>query len=1056
MPAIKYRIKLRSGRIVGPFFAEQIAELYLKKHINGTENAQVFPGGVWAKCESIPELLEQISIALISGEKKPPEKINEEHSLSSVKVPEIEVSEEKSLKEESEIDNFLEFKFAVDEAPIEIPVDYDQLEKNFQKNVDQGKSKNQNESKNSIDKTRVIKSGHKKNPLNKTVVNVDMKSFKDNQDFAEEIKQDEVQNELKDNENQNIEPRASDKTQAVSLKDMIHELRQKTHDGEIEIEKKIIEDNKEKTSIATLISPPTPKAVEKKEPQKKAMKPIVLLAFIAIFIVIFFPDENQKFGDQKPQYSVISFPIPDKYEDSNKAANDLKEGVKLYNKGTYLDRLKSSEKFKQSLEAKFQDNPQALGWLVLNDAELLPNSLEQEKGITNLFRLIQLARGRVITDINVAMGTALFYGQIKKTTTALTTIENYLRVQSKPSSKLYGIYLDLLIKGGRWVDAGKVYEQLSAVKDPPADSYLPMSRFLSQAGKSDEAKAMLEKGLQRFPQSISLFLEYCSYLLGDQNFKTFEKALTNIKKVNSENAPNHMARFLEYLGMLDIVKKKPESAVVNFKKALAIYESDELRSKLSSLEIGGSQRVESLIRESKIIDMIGKSKIAENERRWDEAYKLAIDAADLSENYIPSQLWLASIQTKRGYFNSAIETLEKLQKDNPLNGNINYSLIATYIQARKFDLVQHMLGQISGTKLGRTSEFAYQMGAYYRKINNTGLAIKWFNDSIAINPVNDQAYFDLAEIYFEGRKYDRSKIYASKALELDPENSIYHGMIARILYETENVDVAIGYLRDVLETKQDDPYLMSEIAIHYKRSDRIKEFETHQAKIHDLTNPTQNFYDFMIYISKLNDNTDNVIKYCNELLKINPGVMEIRLILGESYLKKGNYKDALTAFDSVKQRLISYPRVNYWIAKTYLQLKDYEKAKNASMDEIKYNPVLEFGHFALGETYRQQQKYPEALLSFEKALSLNGRSIEILSALAWIKHRQNYPNIARDFYEKILKIEPGNPETHKQMGLVYKDLGQGSLAIEQLKIYLDLDPGAPDRGQIESLIRQLQ
>ena len=64
MLTLKYRIKLKSGRIVGPFVPKQIGELYSKNHIDGTEDAQVFPGGAWERADTFPELLEQIVSAV--------------------------------------------------------------------------------------------------------------------------------------------------------------------------------------------------------------------------------------------------------------------------------------------------------------------------------------------------------------------------------------------------------------------------------------------------------------------------------------------------------------------------------------------------------------------------------------------------------------------------------------------------------------------------------------------------------------------------------------------------------------------------------------------------------------------------------------------------------------------------------------------------------------------------------------------------------------------------------------------------------------------------------
>ena len=43
----KYRIRLRNGRVIGPFINNQLLELKSKGHIQGNEEAQIFPTGEW-------------------------------------------------------------------------------------------------------------------------------------------------------------------------------------------------------------------------------------------------------------------------------------------------------------------------------------------------------------------------------------------------------------------------------------------------------------------------------------------------------------------------------------------------------------------------------------------------------------------------------------------------------------------------------------------------------------------------------------------------------------------------------------------------------------------------------------------------------------------------------------------------------------------------------------------------------------------------------------------------------------------------------------------------
>ena len=47
----KYRIRLVTGRVIGPFEKAQLFELKAKGHIKGGEEAQVFPTGNWMPIE---------------------------------------------------------------------------------------------------------------------------------------------------------------------------------------------------------------------------------------------------------------------------------------------------------------------------------------------------------------------------------------------------------------------------------------------------------------------------------------------------------------------------------------------------------------------------------------------------------------------------------------------------------------------------------------------------------------------------------------------------------------------------------------------------------------------------------------------------------------------------------------------------------------------------------------------------------------------------------------------------------------------------------------------
>jgi tetratricopeptide (TPR) repeat protein len=653
------------------------------------------------------------------------------------------------------------------------------------------------------------------------------------------------------------------------------------------------------------------------------------------------------------------------------------------------------------------------------------------------------------------MGTALFYMNLKKYHTAIKIIENYLRV-SKPSVKIYAVYLDVLVRAGDLVKAKPVFDKLTSIKKKPVEAYLVMAKYLELDEKHSEATELLKLAGQLHPTSVAVLLDYSKQVLREENFKKYKKILGVIKALKAEQSPVFYSRYLESLGILSAVRNKNELAVKYFKKALTISESNELRSKLAALEIGGSENVEKLIVESKIVELLRKSKIYIKESKWNRAFSTAIEAADMDENYIPAQLLLADIQIKRGYFASAIKTLLELKKDWPIHNRINFILINAYISSFKLSEAKRQISILSQSKFVNSAEYASLLGRYFVKKGNVKTANNWFKESLKRNPINDEDYYIMAKMYLKYRRYKKSKGMLSKAISLDPLNVDYRALYAKILYELDSAETAIGYLRNELEKNKDNPKLLGDIAVYYYKNGQMTEFKRYKEKVEKLTTRDPSFYQFLITAAKLDDRVEDVIINAKELIKVNPGDLETRMLLGEYLLQQKEYNEALIIFKSIEERLVAYPKANYFIAKTYLAMNKLDLALEAGEKEKKLNPTLSEGHYITGEIHRLKKNLVHSRKNLEIAISKNAKNEEALMSLGWIKYKQNNLEQARELYLRAYKVNKNNAQTHKMLGYIYRGIGQSSQAIDSFQTYLNLSPAAPDRAQIKRLMRVLK
>jgi tetratricopeptide (TPR) repeat protein len=339
---------------------------------------------------------------------------------------------------------------------------------------------------------------------------------------------------------------------------------------------------------------------------------------------------------------------------------------------------------------------------------------------------------------------------------------------------------------------------------------------------------------------------------------------------------------------------------------------------------------------------------------------------------------------------------------------------------------------------------------------NNSLAARWYNEAINRDPLSDYDLYQLAKIFLKIKKFNESKTRIAKALVLDPKNSDYLALNAEILFEQDNTDTAIGYLRYAIADIGENPKLLSAIATLYYKSNQTKEFQNYYKRIQQLPKKDEGFYEFLIYASKLEDKKVDYINYSRELLKLNPGNLKVRLDLGELFAESKRYPEAIDEFNEVRSRLVSYPKVHYMLAKVYLAQGDVKKAKEMALKELNLNPALDSAYFIVGEVYKAEGEYQEAILKYEMAISLNPRSVDALMSLAWIRLAQNYASESLELYNRAMREDKNNPEIHKQLGYAYKAAGQRALAKEKFEDYLKLSPAAVDKEQIELQIKNLQ
>lgn len=1079
---VKYRIRLKNERVIGPFSTEEIGELFLKGHIDGTEMCQQFPIGDWKQLKLFPNLAEVVK--KIQDEKSKVTKSEVTSATANTKKESTRTNHAIPASIANPADatkpniSFNEFKFGKD---VKIEVNYAELEKKY-------KEENPDVPYNDgIEKTVIIRRGPSApskatTEMEKTViVKPKFEPPKPEKKVVKEIVKAAPIVELKPVEPVKTEEEmVNEKTEFINLAQVLPSINAQLSVSEVELEQKAkIEDNIEKKRLRDLqeimireqaiedgeeveeeeeaeeVSKDgkvnETKVVVKKK--KKGMSIIAILAFLGIFYFFLQPEEKVK--DTGPLYVEIKFPITTPSENIPASNAALQEARTLYSQGTYKKRALASGYYTNSLANRFSGN-EALGETILTYAELLDNTKDRAQAANTLYKFIQLADSKLLSDPSAATGTAHFYGMIGKYQTGIYTIKNYLRAGNKPNPKMLTYYLNLLQNAGELPEAKKTYDVLTKIPKKPYESYYYLAQFNIADDKISEAKAILEEGLKYYPGSVLLLLQYSDILLKEQALKNFEDTLKKVKAFEAENSPVFLADYYRQLGYLAALKNKTKDASTYFKNSLALKESDELRDTLAKLDLGGDKISQTLILESKVLELLKKAKQEYRGKNMDLAFQFAIEAVDASPDYIPAVLFQAKLNTERGFFESAIYSLQRIIAVHQQNNQLKKMLVEVYIKSYKFEEAERMLSEMAQTKYATSSQYASLMAQYADAKKNPIIAIKWYDRALSRDPLSDDDMYKMSKILVRNRRYPEARNRLSKALLLDPKNVYYHALYSEILYEQDGTDTAIGYLRDIISEIGEDPILISAITTAYFKSGQIKEFQSYLKKVQAMPKKDEGFYEFLVAAAKLEGRKEDYIKLSRDLLKLNPGNLRMRMELGELLYEEKRYDESILEFTEIKDKLVSYPRVHYQLARVYLAKNDMVKAKEMALKELELNPNLDAAHFIVGEVHRLNKEYREAIVKYEKAISLNPKSVDALMAMGFIRLSQNYANESIELFGRAMKEDPSNPLIHKQMGDAYRAAGQRALAKEKYEDYLKLNPVAQDKDLIESLIRSLK
>jgi len=376
------------------------------------------------------------------------------------------------------------------------------------------------------------------------------------------------------------------------------------------------------------------------------------------------------------------------------------------------------------------------------------------------------------------------------------------------------------------------------------------------------------------------------------------------------------------------------------------------------------------------------------------------DAALLTE--------LAAAYTSVGQAQKAEDTFRKALRIQPNNGRARYGLGALLLARGETDKAVGELKQASLAEPGNKEIHRLLSEAYLRKgdVKNAD-----YEKVLSGTPQKPDAtpkidHLGLGDGYKARKDYEMAIAEYRLRLSDDPTDGVAQQRLADCLLAIGREDDAIGYYREALRNKVDNPQLHLNLAGIYE----------HKALLDEA-----------------------VVEY-RQVLASTPENEEARQRLADIYTLRGSFPQALEQYRELIKKRPADPVVQLKLARAYANTKDIPAAIEAYGAAIKLDNNSVEAHRELAALQRKRNLLDEAAKEFQEVLRLKKDDVEARTALTaiYVKNK-NYDALAALLKEGV-ELSPKDPNAHYKLGLVYEFQKDYDKATDQYKEAVSLKP----------------
>lgn len=325
-------------------------------------------------------------------------------------------------------------------------------------------------------------------------------------------------------------------------------------------------------------------------------------------------------------------------------------------------------------------------------------------------------------------------------------------------------------------------------------------------------------------------------------------------------------------------------------------------------------------------------------------------------------------------------------------------------------------------------DYVYIEALKQKLLGNNGDAIKYLEQCIRVNPRSDAAYYEIAQIAFQGGDINNAKIFALKSVQLNERNVWYLTLLANIYYRQKVIDSAIIYYEKAVNYFPEKENLKFTLGnIYTENGDYIKANEIYKY-FENKYGTNENTTLFLIKNLMNSGDLKEAEAKTKTLLKESPDEILYNGLLAEIYREEGEKDKALEVYQKLIDKNPGNPQTLLSFSDFLITEKAYDDLFNL-MNTIINNTKI---------TREDKISLFSRLLEDDELVKTRGNELEMVILVMEANYekddivfllrpelyqKQQKTQKAIDRLEELIKINTDNYYAWEKLLLLYSDKG---------------------------------